>query len=200
MKKFLVGIATICLLTPVAARAQQPLTKDALIQSLRNSASDTGQSSAVLDVEQLRQNLRNGLTVESTGAAVASTASPRQQIATALASRPSVNIMIFFDYDSASIKPESIPDLVTLGNALSSSDLTGSRFLVAGHTDGKGARDYNLGLSQRRSEAVHRFLAAAFPGIADRLIPIGFGMEQLKTPTDPLNATNRRVQIVNIGM
>lgn len=188
-------------LTPVSA--QKALTTDELIGSLQNSASTEKSAAAQkpLDVEALKNSLRNGLTVENVADEGLSTASirPNVEVSKALSNRPAVNIQIFFDYDSASIKQDSIKDLMNLGNALSSPSLSGSKFLIGGHTDGKGSRQYNMVLSQRRAESVQKFLEAAYPATAGRLVPLGFGMEQLQNPSVPEDPSNRRVQVLNIG-
>jgi len=87
--------------------------------------------------------------------------------------------------------------LVNLGTALRSGDLKGVVFLVAGHTDAKGGDVYNQALSERRAEAVRRFLVQKFGLASENIVPIGFGNTQLKNPNDPYAGENRRVQIVN---
>ncbi len=76
--------------------------------------------------------------------------------------KPKVDLEIYFDYNSAAISAEAIPTLDKLGNVLSNPDLQGSIFMIAGHTDAKGGENYNLGLSERRAEAVKRYLVEKF--------------------------------------
>ena len=71
--------------------------------------------------------------------------------------------------------------------------------MLAGHTDAKGGDDYNQGLSERRAEAVKRYLIERYRIQPDHLVAVGYGEKQLKAPTDPLGAENRRVQIVNMA-
>jgi outer membrane protein OmpA-like peptidoglycan-associated protein len=112
---------------------------------------------------------------------------------------PSVDLEIFFAYDSDEIGAEALPPLRTLGQALKDASLADDAFLIAGHTDAKGGQRFNLDLSRRRAEAVRRFLVANF-GIAEtRLVAKGFGFAHPKNSSAPLSAENRRVQIVNLS-
>jgi len=112
---------------------------------------------------------------------------------------PSLDMEIFFDYDSATIKPESFPTLVELGRALTDPRLAGSRFIVAGHTDAAGSNAYNLALSEARAASVRNALVSMFPIDPSGLLAFGFGEEQLRVPQHPTAAVNRRVQVMNLG-
>jgi outer membrane protein OmpA-like peptidoglycan-associated protein len=72
-----------------------------------------------------------------------------------------------------------------------------STFIVAGHTDAKGSDTYNQGLSERRAEAVKRFLAEKYGIDASNLLTVGYGKTQLKNPAGPFASENRRVQVIN---
>lgn len=111
--------------------------------------------------------------------------------------RPSLSLLIQFDFNSAKIRPESQPALQNLASALQSPELAQANFAVEGHTDAKGSADYNLKLSQSRAEAVQKFLAAQGVPSA-RLVTAGKGASELANPNDPLAAENRRVRIVNL--
>ena len=112
---------------------------------------------------------------------------------------PAIDLEVFFEFDSADITPEALPVLKKLGQALSDEKLKGSVFLVAGHTDGKGAGGYNLGLSDARAKSVREFLIGKFHLDPKQLVAVGFGEEQLKNKEDPLAGENRRVQVVNMA-
>ena len=113
------------------------------------------------------------------------------------APRPSLSLQIQFDFNSATIRPESQQALMNLAQALQSPELKDSGFAVEGHTDAKGKADYNLRLSEQRAQAVKRFLAQQ--GVADaRLQASGKGSTQLANASDPYAAENRRVRIVNL--
>lgn len=109
-----------------------------------------------------------------------------------------IDLEIYFDYNSAAITPQAIPQLDNLGGALAQEGLNGGTFMVGGHTDAKGGDVYNLGLSDRRSEAVKKYLVQKFHLNADNLIAIGYGKRELKNKVDPLAPENRRVQVAKM--
>jgi len=121
----------------------------------------------------------------------------RERVTEIVKERPNIDLEVTFDYDSAIIGPRAAPVLVSLGRALSKEEFKGTVFLVNGHTDGKGGAEYNQDLSERRAEAVRRFLVEKFGLASKDLIAIGYGKTQLKNAADPFAGENRRVQIVN---
>lgn len=148
------------------------------------------------------RSLRN-LTVESTGAvpvdaneASAQTPAASNAVATA-AVKPSLSLLVQFDFNSSQIRPESQQALLNLSHALNSPELAPSKFAVEGHTDAKGQADYNQKLSQQRAEAVQAFLVKNGVTVA-RLTAAGKGATQLANAANPLGAENRRVRIVNL--
>ena len=123
----------------------------------------------------------------------------RDQIATIAKTRPSVDVEVYFDYNSAALTPQAEPQLNNLGKALTSQDLNGAVVMLGGHTDAKGGDGYNQGLSERRAETVKKFLVDNYRIPSDTLISAGYGKRELKNATDPFAAENRRVQIVNMA-
>ena len=85
---------------------------------------------------------------------------------------------IFYDFDKATLRPEStaaLDKLVTLLNENANVTIE-----LSAHCDYKGSAEYNKGLAQRRAEAVVEYLTAH--GISeDRLKPVGYGKEKPKT-------------------
>jgi outer membrane protein OmpA-like peptidoglycan-associated protein len=111
--------------------------------------------------------------------------------------RPSLSLLIQFDFNSARVRPESQQALANLSQALQSPELRASNFAVEGHTDAKGGKDYNQKLSQQRAQAVSDFLKAQ--GVLEaRLAAAGKGSSDLANSADPFAAENRRVRIVNL--
>jgi len=105
---------------------------------------------------------------------------------------------INFEFDSARIKENSIPDLLELGKALSNPGLSGVKVLLIGHTDAKGANEYNQDLSERRARSVASFLTDVSHIAGERLVPIGYGEDRLKNSQDGEAPENRRVEVVNV--
>ena len=86
-------------------------------------------------------------------------------------SRVTIN-NIFFDFDKATLRNESYPELNRLLEFMN--NYPNVRIQIQGHTDSVGAEDYNQQLSKRRAEAVARFLRVN--GInTDRLLVEGRG-------------------------
>ena len=124
----------------------------------------------------------------------------RDELMAVAQERAKIDLEVSFDYDSAAITPQGVQSLIPLGSALSNSSLSGFVFMIAGHTDGKGSAPYNLGLSERRAQAVKQFLMDRFKLPQESMISIGYGMEQLKNKSQPFAAENRRVQVVNMAV
>lgn len=108
-------------------------------------------------------------------------------------------VEINFDFNSAVIRPESYRTVGAIADALHNPILLGYGFLVIGHTDSVGGRMYNVGLSQRRAEAIVAALVDPFGVNPAVLQPVGLGEEQLRDPKHPTSGINRRVQLVNVG-
>jgi outer membrane protein OmpA-like peptidoglycan-associated protein len=94
---------------------------------------------------------------------------------------------VFFDFDSAVIKPGGYTELDRVANVLNQYPQTLIR--IEGHTDQIGDEQYNLRLSERRAEAVRSALLQR--GIdPDRMTTAGMGE---CCPISSDNAANRRV-------
>ena len=111
--------------------------------------------------------------------------------------RPSLSLLIQFDFNSARVRPESQQALANLSVALQSPELRNSTFALEGHTDAKGSADYNVRLSALRAQAVRDYLMGR--GIEQgRLQASGKGASELANVEQPFAPENRRVRIVNL--
>ena len=110
---------------------------------------------------------------------------------------PQLDLEIYFDFNSADVDAKSLPTLNALGEALSRDALRNSTIVIGGHTDRKGTPEYNQSLSDRRAQAVARYLAQTHKIDSGRILATGYGFRKLKLPTQPFAESNRRVQIVN---
>jgi OOP family OmpA-OmpF porin len=108
-------------------------------------------------------------------------------------------VEVDFDFNSAVIRPSSYRTIGAIADALHNPILLGYGFLVIGHTDSVGGRQYNVGLSQRRADAIRDALIDPFNVNPAVLEAVGMGEEQLRDPKHPTSGVNRRVQLVNVG-
>jgi len=108
-------------------------------------------------------------------------------------------VEVDFDFNSAVIRPPSYRTIGAIADALHNPILLGYGFLVIGHTDSVGGRQYNVGLSQRRAEAIRDALIDPFSVNPASIEAVGMGEEQLRDPAHPTSGVNRRVQLVNVG-
>lgn len=98
-----------------------------------------------------------------------------------------------FGFDSADILPSTRKQLDALAEGIRL--LPDSRtVLVQGHTDATGSEQYNEQLSQRRAQAVKRYLVTAHGIDPSRLRAVGKGEHAPLPGSDPFAAENRRVQ------
>lgn len=99
-------------------------------------------------------------------------------------SKPSVVENIFYDFDKASLRPESKEALDELAVMLE--DNPNVSIEMSAHTDRKGSEEYNIDLSQRRAKSVVDYLVDK--GInASRLTWSGYGKTRPKTVTKRIN-------------
>lgn len=103
--------------------------------------------------------------------------------------------IIYFDYDSFVIKPDSQALVESHARFLRANPAR--QVAVEGHTDERGGREYNLALGQKRSEAVRRALSLL--GVPDTQVEaVSFGKEKPASPGSDESAwaQNRRAEIV----
>jgi outer membrane protein OmpA-like peptidoglycan-associated protein len=122
----------------------------------------------------------------------------REEIAAIVQDKPKIDLEINFDYNSADISAKSLPSVQALGRAVSTYDLKGSTFVVAGHTDASGGDAYNQDLSERRADAIKRYLVDKYAINGTDLVTVGYGKSKLKDSSQPMAEVNRRVQVVNM--
>jgi OOP family OmpA-OmpF porin len=101
---------------------------------------------------------------------------------------------VLFDFDKAVIKPEAYPLLDEVVEIMKKNP--GMNVELQGHTDNIGTKEYNMGLSLRRANAVADYLANN--GISkDRLTTKGFGFSKpvALNSTEIGRSLNRRVEL-----
>ena len=126
------------------------------------------------------------------------TTEERSKLDSVAADKPAIDLTMEFDLNSDMLRGDALVTAHRLGKALSSPDLKGQTFVIAGHTDATGADALNQSLSERRADAVKRFLVRTYQIPAETLIGVGYGKSHLKDASAPTAKENRRVQAVNM--
>ncbi|NYT81640.1 OmpA family protein [Alcaligenaceae bacterium] len=110
-----------------------------------------------------------------------------------------LNADTFFDFDKSTIKPEGRQVLDQVAAQVNTINL--ETLIATGHTDSIGTEQYNMGLSQRRANAVKDYLVGK--GIpSDRIYVEGKGESApvASNATREGRAQNRRVEIEIVGV
>ncbi len=166
------------------AHAQNLLTGDEIIQQLEKKAEPTSKFRAI----------RIGKPKDQVGeAAPTEQAAPQPEPVA-----PSVTFYIYFNTASTEVADEfSRMQLAELGKALSSPALANAQLEIGGHTDSRGADEYNLQLSWNRANAIKDYLVANFGVNPANLVARGYGesMPAYSNETDEGMAKNRRVVV-----
>jgi len=106
---------------------------------------------------------------------------------------------IYFDFNKATIKPESYPTLNEAVKILK--DNPRLRVRIEGHTDSVGSDEYNLKLSQARADAVKNYLVKQGGIDPGRIESLGKGEKEpiASNDTEDGRALNRRIEFIVIG-
>ncbi len=103
--------------------------------------------------------------------------------------------VIYFDFDSSAIRAEYSQSVAA--HAANLVARPGTTVRLEGHTDERGSREYNIGLGERRAQAVRR--ALMLQGVrAEQITTVSYGEERpaVTGSDDEAWAMNRRVEIV----
>jgi peptidoglycan-associated lipoprotein len=110
-------------------------------------------------------------------------------------SGPFARKIIYFDFDKSDIKPEFADIVTTAARTLANNPSV--KLKLEGNTDERGTREYNIGLGERRAQAVRR--ALMLQGVSEsQLSTVSFGAEHPAAEGDDEAAwaKNRRVELV----
>ncbi|HEX7030916.1 MAG TPA: peptidoglycan-associated lipoprotein Pal [Gammaproteobacteria bacterium] len=105
--------------------------------------------------------------------------------------------IVYFEFDRSDIPAEHLATLDAHARYLIENPDVKIR--LEGHADERGSREYNIGLGDRRAQAVRRILL--FQGVAnDQVSTVSYGEERpaVEGHTDEAYARNRRVEIVYV--
>ena len=104
---------------------------------------------------------------------------------------------VYFDFDKSDVKAPERPKLQAAKDYLDTHP--GFRLLLEGHCDWRGTAEYNLGLGDRRANAVKKYLQTL--GVpADRLETLSKGsLEAERNANDATMAKDRRVNLIVVN-
>jgi peptidoglycan-associated lipoprotein len=104
-----------------------------------------------------------------------------------------LGMVIYFDFDSSEVRAAD-RDLVTRHAMRLGNDAT-VRVRLEGHADERGSREYNIGLGERRAQAVRQLLMIQGAGAA-QIATVSFGEERPAAfgSSESDYAQNRRVE------
>ncbi len=106
-----------------------------------------------------------------------------------------VESVIYFEFDSSEVRAQD-QDIVS-GHAAMLNSNPNLRVRLEGHADERGSREYNIGLGERRSQAVRQMLM--IQGVsASQIATVSFGEERPVAfgSSESDYAQNRRVEFV----
>ena len=147
------------------------------------SAKRTGTSEVVV----APMGVPGGVGYYNGGAVVTNTTS----VVTAAGGNPNA---VYFAFDSSEIDGQGQAVLNQQAQFLQANP--GARVAIAGHTDERGSREYNMALGERRAQAAQAYLATS--GVSpSRIEAVSYGEDQ---PADPGHdeaawAKNRRAEL-----
>ena len=104
--------------------------------------------------------------------------------------------VVYFDFDKSDIKPEYAE--VISAHARNLTTHPNLKLKLEGNTDERGTREYNIGLGERRAQAVRR--ALMLQGVGEsQLTTVSFGAERpaVEGDDEAAWAKNRRVDMVS---
>jgi peptidoglycan-associated lipoprotein len=103
--------------------------------------------------------------------------------------------VVYFDFDQDTLKPEFQAQIACHAKYLR--DRPGSRMTLEGNADERGTREYNLGLGERRGNAVSGAIQGS-GGSAAQISVVSYGEERpvCNDSSEDCWARNRRVEIV----
>jgi peptidoglycan-associated lipoprotein len=103
--------------------------------------------------------------------------------------------VIYFDFDKSTVRPEYRG--IVSAHAAYTAAHSSARVTLEGHADERGTREYNLGLGERRGNAVMGLMSAQ-GARGSQLVVVSYGEERptCRASDDHCWSQNRRVEIV----
>jgi peptidoglycan-associated lipoprotein len=150
--------------------------------------------------KKVKEGANAGTQVPDTTDRSGNTSSAQTDAATELARNANAGAagsgqIIYFDFDKVEIRPESAALISTQARNMAAHP--NQKLRLEGNTDQRGTREYNIGLGERRAQAVRR--ALMLQGVSqNQLTTVSFGEERpaMEGDNETAWAKNRRVEMV----
>jgi len=109
-----------------------------------------------------------------------------------------LTMILYFDFDQSDLRPEYGDILAAHARKLSNNSRVKIR--LEGHADERGSREYNIGLGERRAQAVRRMLLIQ-GATSNQISTVSFGEERPAAMGSDEESwqLNRRVEIIYLN-
>lgn len=105
------------------------------------------------------------------------------------------DLRLAFELGSATLTPQAMEEAKMFAEALQRPEMASMKFVIEGHTDAQGGRDFNLDLSKRRAQAVADYLTSL--GVSPARLQVrGYGFDHPLPGHSASSQDNRRVEAV----
>ncbi|MDX1496266.1 MAG: peptidoglycan-associated lipoprotein Pal [Salinisphaeraceae bacterium] len=180
--KRLVGFIAVLLVATVAACGGKDKVRDGSeFPPYDESSSGSGSSTSGIDSSRLNERGLQGVA-----------RSDRERFLDP--NDPLSTRVFYFDFDSDRVRSEYMASVKAHAEYAAR---TGVTVRLEGHTDERGTREYNVGLGERRAQAVQRLLAAhGVPNSNLRVLSFGEERPQELGHSEAAWSKNRRVEII----
>ena len=179
----LIAVLSVSLVaTGCSSKKPRPTTGSSTNSAVPSDQSPTAGGAGQTDATGTAAGVTNG-----TGPGVQGPTAPQLQTRT-----------IYFDFDSSEVKSDYNGLITAHARYLAANPST--RVRLEGNTDERGSREYNIGLGERRAQAVRR--ALTLQGVTDaQITTVSYGEERpaVTGHTEEAWARNRRVDIVYLN-
>lgn len=105
------------------------------------------------------------------------------------------DLIVYFEFDRSDVQAQYTDQLAAQARFLAGNPNV--RVRLEGHADERGSREYNIGLGERRAQAVRRILLIQGAS-AGQISTVSYGEERPANPgsSEAAYAENRRVELV----
>lgn len=194
MKKLILGMTVATLMAACASTKTTDADQDAAQKAAAEQAAAAAAAAKKAAADQAAAANKAAADKLAAEQAAAAALAAKSVGGTAAAKLPDGRT-VYFDFDQSTVK-EDFKSLVE-GHAAYLQQNGNTKVTVEGHADERGSREYNIGLGQRRAEAVRKMMTVL--GVQDKQVEtVSYGEERAaaKGHSEEAWSKNRRAEIV----